>query len=281
MPSVIPGFGGAGVENFSLARRLGQVAQLAARPAFELRFNQMQNAMLGRLDKEIEAIQNQELDAGATALLDIQLSSLKREQPALEDYRDRQKSNRIKVDFAIETIATAQTFTASSTVSEFDAEIATLKDTIEKMSTPVFERFGTDSGLRDLKNQALETLDSLQHNNFQTQQDIDDVTATLDGLVTDFQNVKLIVDINEQSAIDQADHLNKRVAEIDAKVESIKIEAQAERIESVQKKREKISQLLTVISLAFESSSNVSNFLSESTQGERKPPPGSILNIFG
>ena len=62
----------------SIAQAFARTAQLRAGPAFELAFSNTQNAVLSRMDKEIEKLQNQDLGTtSATVFLEVQLANLR------------------------------------------------------------------------------------------------------------------------------------------------------------------------------------------------------------
>jgi len=277
---MIGGKDGFNVSAFNLGARFAKIGALAARPAFELQFAQMQDSLLGRLDKEIAAIQGEDGNTSATALLDTQLSSLKRAQPDLESFRDRTKQNRLHIDEIISDITTLLTLSTPGTVSEFDTQLAALQKSIDGLNTPVYERFGADDGLRKTKADATSQIAAINHNNFATQGDIDTVNATLSSLFTDFSASKSIVDLNEDSSVKLADANSARILDIETQVEATQIERQQARIDKVDAKREQFTNLLTIISVAFEGSTQIGTFLRENTLEPRKPPPGSVLTLF-
>ena len=273
----------AGLKSFgtiSFAEQFAKTAQLRAGPAFELAFAQTQNAVLSRLDKEIEKLQNQDLDTtSATIFLELQLARLDRDVVEIRAYENRTRANDINIGTIQDQIDTLKTFTSSATVTEFDAAKQTLIELLEKMDTPLFERFGAPDRLRREKSDALAELEALVHNNFATQADIDAVTATLDGIYSGLSVSKGITTINRDMAFRLLSDTETKISEIGTKIETIELTAASDQLELIKEERQKFTNILIAISLAFEASKNITNFVLQAVLPQ-KIPPGSVLNLF-
>ncbi len=267
-------------DTISIAQQFALTAQASQRPAFELAFFRTQNAVLDRMDKEIAALQEQQSTTGATALLETQVTRLERELADLKDYEARTKTNDINAQTVLDQITDLKAIASAATVTEFDALKAELVNTLNKIETPFFERFGAPDGLRKRKADALTALEGMTHNNFATQGDIDAVNATLDGISLDFINSKAVTAINRDASFDLSNSTEERVNDLKAQITAIKLEAQAEQTEKIEAERERFSSILTAVSLAFEASQNVTNFVTQNTLVAQKPAPGSVLNLF-
>ena len=276
---MVPGLKG-NFDTVSIAERLVQTNQLAARPAFELAFFRTQNAVLDRMNEEIAALQKQQVFTRGTALLDVQVAKLERDLVDMQDYHQRTKSNDINAETVLDQITDLKALATSATVTEFDALKTELTATLNKLETPFFERFGAPDGLRQRKADALSQLESMAHNNFATQGDIDSVNATLDSISLDFINSRLVTDINRDMAFDLVTDTQSRISDIKQKISEISLQAQGETTEKIEAKRELFGTILTTVSLAFEASQNVTNFVAQNAVLPQKIPPGSILNLF-
>ena len=264
----------------SFAESFAKTAQLRAGPAFELAFSNTQNAVLSRLDVEIEKLQNQDLNTtSATVFLELQLSRLDRDVVDIRAYEARTRANDINIVTVQDQIDTLKTFTSASTVTEFDAEKQTLIELLEKMDTPLFERFGAPDSLRKNKKDAIAELNALVHNNFATQADIDAVTATLDGIYADLSISKSITTINRDMAFRLLSDTETKISEIGTEIEGIELVAASDQLELIKTERQKFTNILTAISLAFEASQNVTNFVLQAVLPQ-EVPPGSVLNLF-
>ena len=236
----------------SVAQEFARVMQAGAGPAFELQFFQTQDAVLGRLDKEIAELQNAKNTSGATAVLELSLSSVNRDIGALTEYRDRTISNRKTGDAILTEIVDLVALADSSTVAEFDAALAVLIEDIEKLQTPLFEQFGAPDGLRKVKEQALDVLNNINHNNFATAGDVIAVQGALNDLTPDIDVALSITRINEESAIKLVSSAIQKTVDIETKINDIQIDAKAEQVEEIKKTRERFAAILTAISLSFE-----------------------------
>ncbi len=264
----------------SMAEQMVRISRLAAGPAFELQFSIAQNTVLDRLDKEILQLQEEKASTGATALLEVNITGLKRDVGEIGAYADRAKSNRITTQDTIANLSNLVALADPSTVAEFDALLASTIADIEKLQTPLFERFGAPDGLRKVKADALAQLNALAHNNFATNGDITSVQATLNALSADFAGALVITTINANAGFELSQNTNARITDLDAEIISIKLGAQAEKIDDIEKKKAQFAQILTSLSLSFEASKALTDYIIQATIFKPEVEPGSILNLF-
>ena len=279
MTSLIPGLKSS-FDTISFAVQFTRTMQASAGPAFELQFFQTQDAVLGRLDDEIARLNAEKNTSGATAFLEIQVNKLNLDAADLAAYHTRTKSNNITGNGAVNAITDLQALTSPATSAEFDAGLASLIGEIEKLDTPLFERFGSPDGLRGAKAQALTDLNNIVTNGFATQGDIDAVQATLTNVSTALSGALTITQINQESAFKLSTSTNERIGDLNAEISSIQINAQAEQIDEINETRERFSAILTALSLSFEVNKGLADFINDNTIFPNEPPPGSVLNLF-
>ncbi len=279
MTSLIPGLK-SGFNTISFGVQFAKTMQAGAGPAFELQFFKTQDAVLGRLDEEIAALQAEKNTGGATALLEIQINKLNLDAADLSAYHTRTKSNHITGNDAVKSITDLQALTSPATVAEFDAALATLIGEIEKLDTPLFERFGVADGLRRAKADALADLGAIVTNGFATAPDISAVQTTLTNVSSQLSGALTITKINQDMAFDLSTSTNERISGLKGEISSINLNAQAEQIDEIKATRERFSAILTALSLSFEVSQGLTNFINENTIFPNEPPPGSVLNLF-
>ncbi len=267
-----------GEQNFS--QSFVQAQQLAAGPQFELRFFNTQNALLDKLDDDITEIQNGINTNGATALLKVKIAQLEDAGARISAYKDTTDKKGQKIEVALEYIAELQTLAGSATAAEFDQKFALLRDTLEKTPSPTYEQFGTHDRLKATKFAALASIDAHNHNNFATQQDIDDTLALLSSIEGDLNTSKAIVDINGDIAFDLQRANSAKTLAVRSDIFDIEISAQQAANASITEQQELYSKILTVISLAFDASQEFTNFIAQEVNFEKKTPAGSILNLF-
>lgn len=264
----------------SFSQSFVQAQQLAAGPQFELRFFNTQNALLDKLDDEITEIQNGVNTNGATALLKVKIAQLEDSGAKISAYKATTDAKGQKIEAALEYIAELQTLAGPATVAEFDEKFALLRDTLQKTPSPTYEQFGTYDRLKATKFAALASIDAQNHNNFATQQDIDDTLALLSTIEGDLNTSKAIVDINGDIAFDLQRANSAKVLSVRSDIFDIEITAQQAANASITEQQELYSKILTVISLAFDASQEFTNFIAQEVNFDKKTPAGSILNLF-
>ncbi|MDJ0935354.1 MAG: hypothetical protein QNJ06_09515 [Kiloniellales bacterium] len=270
----------AGVQNFSFARSFAALAQAAARPAFELQFNAAQNAVLDRLDTQIADLQSSDLFLGKTATLRVKLSQLENRLPEIESYRESVTTNRTTTLDILNGLAEARDLTDPGTVAEFDAKLAEVVALVEKLQTRPFALIGVDDGLLQTKPQVQADLAAITTNNFATAADIQAVQDTIDSLTTTLNGTLAVLEINDDDAFDSLAALQRQQAEVQRQIDGIETEQRQQRLDEVNDLREQASRTLSIISLGFEGSQNITQFLTENLTLSQRPAPGSVLNLF-
>ena len=74
--------------------------------------------------------------------------------------------------------------------------------------------------------------------------------------------------------------LQRQQDEVQRQIDNIETDERQQRLDAVNELREQASRSLTIISLGFEGSQNLGNFLSENLRIGQPPEPGSVLNLF-
>ncbi len=270
----------AGVQNFSFARSFAALAQAAARPAFELQFNAAQNAVLDRLDTQIAELQSSDLFLGKTATLRVKLSQLENRLPEIESYRESVTTNRTTTLDILNGLAEARDLTDPGTVAEFDAKLAEVVALVEKLQTRPFALIGVDDGLLQTKPQVQADLAAITTNNFATAADIQAVQDTIDSLTTTMNGTLAVLEINDDDAFDTLTALQRQQAEVQRQIDAIETDQRQQRLDEVNDLREQASRTLSIISLGFEGSQSITQFMTENLSVDQRPAPGSVLNLF-
>lgn len=267
--------------NRSVTESLVRSMQSAAAPNFELQFFNTQNAVLDKLNKDIDAIQNNVSSKGATAMLNVQIKKIETEKVDIDAYKQRTDAKSKKIRAATGYITDLLSLAKPGSVAEFDEKFAHLRNTYEKMKTPTYERYGNRDRLRQAKNDALTQIDAFSHNNFATQQDIDDAVAFLNGLQGRLNTSKALIDINADIAFRKQSQAQGKILELRSQIFKIENAAQRAATAKVTEKQEYYSQVLTIFSLAFDSSQSFTSLIAERVNFRNdKPEAGSVLNLF-
>ncbi len=270
----------AGVQNFNFARSFAGLAQAAARPAFELSFNAAQNAVLDRLDSQIADLQSEDLFLGKTATLRIKLTQLENRLPEIESYRDTVTNNRTTTLDILNALAEARDLADPGTVAEFDAKLAEAVALVEKLQTQPFALIGVDDGLLQTKPQVQADLAAIVTNGFATASDIQAVQDAIDSVSTTLNGTLTVLEINDDDAYNTLTAIQRQQAEVQRQIDGIENEERQKRLDEVNELREQASRTLSIISLGFEGSQNATQFLTDNLNLDRRPAPGSVLNLF-
>jgi hypothetical protein len=264
---------------FDFGAAFSRTAQLAARPTFELQFYNTQNAQLDALDREIAEIQARSHTTGATALLRTRVTDLERTLEDIGDFKTRTDARIAKITLTLGQLDELTALAAPGTVAEFDAKLTETIDTITKTEAKTYEFYGVNDRVRQHRADALGRLEGLVHNNFATQQDIDDVLAELATIRTNYLASQQIAGTNANLAYTSYASTNSRLSEIKGRIASINIDANADALAEIEERKQYYSTLLTILSLAFEASQNLTDFVGNAVQPQTVDP-GSVLNLF-
>lgn len=264
----------------SFAQSFVQASQLSAGPNFELQFFNTQNAVLDQLNEQVTEIQNGINTKGATALLNVKIAELETNGERITEFKTTTDTKSKKIEAAIEYITELEALATAGNASEFDAKMALLHRTLEKTPSPTYEAFGTNDRFRKTKFESLTAIEGFNNNGFSTQQDIDDARALLSTMKNKLNVSKALVDINADIAFTMQTSNQGRILEVRSGIFEIETAAQTAATREITEKQELYSQILTVISLAFDASQEFTNYISQTVNFEPKTPAGSVMNLF-
>jgi hypothetical protein len=264
----------------STATALVRLAQAAARPNFELQFNIAQNTALARLDKEIEAFQDDDFGRGKTALLRVKAARLDRELAEAKAYKEVVTSNRLTTKDALDQLDALRALADPASVTAFEAKRSELLETLDKLRTATASRLGAPDGLRQAKADGLAAIEAIVTNDFATAADIEAAQDAIDGVAADFTQSLSILEINQDLTTNLVKSMDRSLDEARLKIDDIEIAERKQQIDQIQALQERTATILTSVSLAFEGAQVLSDFITQSTVLPREIEPGSVLNLF-
>ncbi len=103
---------------------------------------------------------------------------------------------------------------------------------------------------------------------------------TIDSLTTTLNGTLAVLEINDDDAFDTLTALQRQQAEVQRQIDGIETDQRQKRLDEVNDLREQASRTLSIISLGFEGSQNITQFLTENLTLSQRPAPGSVLNLF-
>lgn len=263
----------------SFAQSFVRISTQAAGPRFELQFNSAQNAAVDRLNQKIVEINESEFGRSKTAVLRIKASRLTREREEIAEYRSTVQSNWFSINDAQAQLTELRALADPSSVAEFEAKLSQLQDTYSSFRTAKRFRFAAPDGLSNVKTTAQSQLESISHNNFASQSDIDSAQATIDSLSAELTTAFSIVDNNFSQAKALFSSVDVGLDRVNLKIEELEVVERERKVEEIKQLEEEISRVLTNISLSFEIAKDFANFVNTAILPQ-EIEPGSVLNLF-
>jgi len=265
---------------YSVSQIFSSLAQQSARPNFEIRFFQAQNTAVERFNKEIATFQTTDFGKSKTALLRIKAKQLSAALDLGVSFKKYAVSNRQTVKDTLDQLSELRALADPATVTEFDAKRTQVLATIEKLMTANVTGLGAPDGLVDLKPQATTDIEGIVHNNFATAADITAAQNTIDSLTTQFSAKLDILEINQDIATTIVDNKNRVISEVNSKIDDIEIAEQKQQIDRIKKLQDDLARTFSGISLAFEGSQFLTDFVNQGAVQDQTIDPGSVLNLF-
>lgn len=264
----------------STATAMVQLAKAAARPNFELQFNIAQNAALERLNKEIEAFQDDDFGRAKTALLRIKAARLQRELAEAQDYKTAVTSNRLTVKDTLDQLDALRALADPASVTAFEAKRTEVLETLDKLRTATASRLGAPDGLGQAKADGLAAIEAIVTNDFATAADIQAAQDAIDAVAVEFGQSISILEVNQGLATNLVKSVDRVLDEARLKIDDITIAERKQQIDKIQELQERTATILTTVSLAFEGAQYMSDFITQNTVLPQKIEPGSVLNLF-
>jgi len=282
-------------EKINLGAALISIGQAVARPEFELTFHQLQNTVLRRVNNQIEKVNEDTDNTRVVTRLHNDRNELAEDIPLLRTFLFGNEANNGHL-LELSPIVTS----AVAKFSEVDAEtnltaaeaadINTLKDQIVERLEGLFVI--KHPGIHDAN--VIEKLKDL----VAELNGLTAVTGTVDAsgsgspsndnraLLDKLVEAKTRVDVGMEVTRNTAGLTNgmilkyqKKVLEIDSKILGITDVDAQRRIQEVANLRADAANLLQAISISFEVSASMTDYIGRSLSPQQVPP-GSVLNLF-
>ena len=282
-------------ENINIGAALISIGQAVARPAFELRFNQLQNSMIRRVNDQIDKINEDTDNTRVVAKLEKDRNELVDDVPRLRTFLFGNEANRNRL-LDLSTVV----ISATAKFSEVDDDTNLTADEA--------------SDINALKDQIVERLEGLfviKHAGIQDSNIIEKLTDLVDelngltavagvvdaegsgslsnnnrALLDKLAEAQIRVDVGAVVTQNTAHVTNglilkfqKKILAIDAEFIGISTVDAQRRIKEIADLRIDSANLLRAISISFEVSASFTDFIARSLS-PRQVPPGSVLNLF-
>ena len=259
------------------AQTIARVSQVAATPAFEVRFNAAQNAAIDKLNAKIEELQSSNFGQSKTVLLRAKAVRTEKALELSNLFDAYASSNRETIKDLLDQLGELRALAVPGKEADFDTKKAQVLDTLDKVLTANISGLGAPDGLASLKAQALTTVQGLTT---ATAIDTADAVIAIDALTVDFTAKLEIVQLNRDAAKTLVSSQTRVLDELNAEITDIETTQRNQEIEEIEKLQEELGRIFGSLSLAFESSTSITDYIAESTILPKELDPGSVVNLF-
>lgn len=275
----------------NLAQALATVSQSASGPDFELRFNQIQNTVIRRLNKEIQAVNDAGGDKSQLLRLKSEGLRLAKNLPLIEKFLFDTETNKGRLttvqDKLASTIALFADGDISATdVTSFNTQRQDLVDEMNKIYQLSYTGFTDGDILRRLKNDVA-TLQALTPvvgvvdpaGTTPATNVNRDALTTLETFQTKTSTAQTVTLNSIYTIYNMREDIVAKMADIQTATTEINSSVQLTKLAEVEALKEKYATLLHSISLSYEVSANMSEAFASGLSSPI-PEKGSVLNLF-
>ncbi len=258
-------------------RSLALLAQVTAAPKFEVSFAAAQETAVKRFNEELEQFQSADFGRSRTALLRTKVIRLEGSLELATTFKAHSSTNRQTTKDILDQLGELRVLADPSTTAAFDTKRDEILANIDKLLAANISGLGAPDGLRNLKVQAEAAIQAL------STADAASATAaqaTIDGLVLDFSAKLEILELNQDTASTLVTSYDRLLGELGLKIEDVEIDERQLGIDRIKELETELARVFSFLSLSFEGSQNLGNFVAESTVLRKELDPGSVLNLF-
>lgn len=274
-------FSPKGIGNF--AATFAQRSLASQRVGFELRFNQLQNTLIGRFNDKVDAVNETPLNtARKITSLQKKAEDLVASLPILQEYRTGNTNNKGQLEALFDEVTGLfTTFNQDATVDA--AEVAAFeaqKDVVVNRLNNIYifahpDVF--DSTVQRLK-ESLDTIRGLTV----VEGPLTDNQGVADTLSQFQTEVSVGITVTQNTittTLDLEQSIESKFSTVDADLLSLTTQEQVRRDAEIEKLRINLASVLQAISISFEMNAAFAESL-QARLTEPLPQPGSVLNLF-
>lgn len=264
------------LDSRGLGETLAGIAGSAARPAFEVGFNSLQNTIIDRINKEIQKVQDEPVN-NIDAFLVLEQKRLNRVLPFVERYQTDNTNNRFRVSTILDKLDELSSLSTLGDEDGFNAKLAEINEFASgfvRVDGSAIGIFVDDGLYSDVSANGLGLGDYSSYASGAAR------LEAIEGALTKLTTSLNIANLNADSASGFRDRVESNLATTSLQIQATKAADQAEKTNEIQKLRENYAQLLNALSLAFETNQTQSQTLSARLLSQPEIPPGSVLNII-
>ncbi|MEQ8322570.1 MAG: hypothetical protein RH946_20070 [Rhodospirillales bacterium] len=268
----------------SIGATLAAVAQANARTSFEVQFNNLQNTLIKRFNKEVDEINGASTNGHKVAALEKQSSKLVDALPIVEQYRIGNQNNYSQLEVIQSDLSDLRNLISNdNTVTADEVEaFETLRDKIVDRVNNLYLLVHpdiTDGQQTKRLKDALPDFASLTPVVGSLDVDNAGLTDSLDTFINHAVVTATVTSNTITTALDQEFKIQSEFSVVDADLLELTFEESERRNNEIESLKVDLGNTLRAISLSFEINSELATQLNSSLS-EKAPPAGSVLNMF-
>lgn len=270
----------------SFASAFGALASSAARPNFELQFNILQNSIIGRINKDIEQINESSTENQVDAFLLLSRTKLTIFTENLERFTFANARNAWTIPDLKTKLDQLTTAVNASDTATFDSVLAQVNNIVGNMQPPDGSAIAITipDGINAIRRDGILNVDRAgvttkitAYSQFTNSAEaLAAITSAQSRLDASYTSVIIKAEAAETVRVTTEKNLTSTMLAI----ESAQTAGEAEKATELAKVRENYSQLLNMLSLAFESSQAMADRLGKNLFDPNTVAPGSVMNMF-
>ena len=274
------------LSNTSFAAAFGGLANRAARPNFELQFNILQNAVIDRINKEIEAANEASSENRVDAFLLLSKRKLETFTENLDRFRFFNARNAWTIPDLKTKLGELQTASTAGDAAAFDAILTQVNNAVGNMPVPNGTTVGIyiGDGIQAIRRDGLLNVDRLgvttkitAYSQFTGDAEAQAaISAALTRLDNSYNSVIIKADSAEKIRV----MTEKQLVSVSFQIEAARTAAAADKAVELAKLRESYGRLLNALSLAFEVNQAAAEQLGKGLFNADNIEPGSVMNLF-
>lgn len=276
----------------NIAQALTTLHQASGASEFELRFNQLQNTVIGRLNKEIQKVN--EAGGSKAELLSMQREgkALAANLPVVEKFILDSQTNSNRLATVYDKLASmVSLFSDDNAISAADVtSFNTLRqetvDELNKMWQLSYVGFTDGDIIRRLKNeitafQALTPVEGVVDPAGTTPATNAnrDVLTALETLQDKTSTAQTVTTNSIYTMVDVRENIMSKMSTIEADVTELNSSVQLQKLAEVEALKKKYGAILESISISYDASSGLAGSLNQQL-ARPIPEKGSVLNLF-
>ena len=261
---------------FSVGQALGQLANTAARPNFEIGFNNLQNRLLDQLVVKIEELNDDTIVNNVDVFLELEKRRLQRLLPFLADYEEKTTSNYKTAAGMVEDLTTLESLASGGDSATFDSVLARINSDLQLVRNISGLAIGLNvkDGLVQIQSDGLGVGGYASYGS-----DADRLQAITDAK-TKMEIALSVTTTNLNGVRSFTESVAAKITSVSLQIESVQIAEKAEKTNEIKKLQEQHSRMVQALSLAFEVNQTRSEALTQQLLVGPVFEPGTVLDLF-